>query len=287
MLFNSYFFVLFFLPLAIAGYYAVAHFAGARAARLFVVCASLVFYAWGNPSGLVLLLASILVNFTFGQLLLKKSLPSRMVLAIGLLANLCFLGYFKYANFFIDNWNTLTGTTMPVLKVALPLGISFFTLQQMAFLIDTYEGITEERSLLDYLAFTAFFPVLLSGPIIHHGDVLPQFRAKDATRFNDRNIAYGLFVFAIGLFKKTVLADTLAALVTAGYDSHGALTLTDAWLSSFAFLLQAYFDFSGYSDMAVGIGLLLNLKLPLNFNSPYQATSIIQTGMALVSHNAL
>jgi D-alanyl-lipoteichoic acid acyltransferase DltB (MBOAT superfamily) len=276
MLFNSYTFVLMFLPLVLAGFYVAARYRGYRGSRLWLILSSLVFYAWWNPSYLGILLGSVLVNYGFGRWLQKKSSSQHLILAAGLLGNLLFLGYFKYANFFIANLNTLAATQLPVLKIILPLGISFFTLQQMAFLLDTHEGLTEEKSLLDYLLFATFFPLLLSGPIVHHDDLLPQFREKNAGRFHDKNFAYGLFVFAIGLFKKTVIADSLVALVAAGFDGHDLISTTDAWLSSLAFTLQAYFDFSGYSDMAVGIGLLLNVRLPLNFNSPYRATSIIQ-----------
>jgi len=276
MLFNSYSFVLLFLPITITGFYVSAHYLGYRASRLWLITASLFFYAWWNPAYIGLLLGSVVVNFCFGCLLQKKISCRKKILAAGITANLLLLGYFKYANFFIDNINTLADTNLPVLKVILPLGISFFTLQQMAFLLDTYEDLTEEKSFFDYVLFATFFPLLLSGPIVHHRDVLPQFRKADAGSFRDNSFAFGLFVFAIGLFKKTVIADSLANMVAAGFDSHDVITMTDAWLSSIAFTLRAYFDFSGYSDMAVGLGLLVNIRLPLNFNSPYKATSIIQ-----------
>lgn len=276
MLFNSYVFVLLFLPITVLGFYLLSSYAGYRGARLWLLVAALVFYGWWNPVYIWLLLASVTVNFGFGQLLLKKSARQKQYLLLGICANLFFLGYFKYANFFIANINAVAATDFPALDIILPLGISFFTLQQMAFLFDTYEGLTEEKSFLDYMLFTTFFPLLLSGPIVHHRDVLPQFQKADAGIFNDQRFAFALFVFAIGLFKKTVIADGLSATVAAGFDSQAALTATDAWITSFAYLLQVYFDFSGYSDMAVGIGLLLNIQLPINFKSPYKATSIIQ-----------
>jgi len=276
MLFNSYLFVLIFLPITVLGFYVAAHYLGYRGSRLWLIAASLLFYAWWNPVYIGLLLGSIIINFCLGYLLRSKSKHSKKYLIAGVLGNLVFLGYFKYANFFITSINLLASTEFPALNIILPLGISFFTLQQMAFLLDTYEGLTEEKSFLDYLLFASFFPTLLSGPIVHHREVLPQFKKSNAGTFNDKEFSYGLFVFAIGLFKKTVIADSLAGMVAVGFDGHGIISATDAWLSSIAFTLQAYFDFSGYSDMAVGLGLLFNIKLPLNFNSPFKATSIIQ-----------
>lgn len=276
MLFNSYQFVLLFLPITIIGFYLIARYAGYRAARFWIIAASLVFYAWWNPVYTWLLLASVIANFGFGQLLQKKSIHHKKYLIAGISANLVFLGYFKYADFFVTNINALAATNFPALNIILPLGISFFTLQQMAFLFDSYEGLTEEKSFVDYVLFATFFPLLLSGPIVHHREVLPQFHKPDAGLFNDNRFAFGLFVFAVGLFKKTVIADSLVGAVSAGFDGQGALTATDAWISSLAYLLQVYFDFSGYSDMAVGLGLLLNIRLPINFNSPYKATSVIQ-----------
>ena len=276
MLFNSYVFVLLFLPITLAGFYLASRYVGYRGARFWLISASLVFYAWWNPIYTWLLLGSVATNFGFGQLLQKKSIHHKKYLIIGITANLLLLGYFKYVDFFVANINTLAATNFPLLNVILPLGISFFTLQQMAFLFDTYEGLTEEKSFVDYVLFATFFPLLLSGPIVHHRDVLPQFHKPDAGFFDDSRFAFGLFVFAVGLFKKTVIADSLVGVVSAGFDGHGVLTATDAWISSLAYLLQVYFDFSGYSDMAVGLGLLLNIRLPINFNSPYKATSIIQ-----------
>ena len=276
MLFNSYLFILLFLPVTIAGFYASARYLGYRGSRFWLISASLLFYAWWNPAYTWLLLGSLAANFGFGRLLKKKSAHHKKYLMTGIAANLLLLGYFKYSNFFLANLNMLAATDFPILHIILPLGISFFTLQQMAFLFDTYEGLTEEKSFADYVLFASFFPLLLSGPIVHHRDVLPQFQKPEAGRFHDSQFAFGLFVFSVGLFKKTVLADSMVGMVAAGFDGAGALTATDAWISSFAYLLQVYFDFSGYSDMAVGLGLLLNIQLPVNFNSPYKATSVIQ-----------
>jgi D-alanyl-lipoteichoic acid acyltransferase DltB (MBOAT superfamily) len=194
------------LPITLAGFYLASHYFGYRVARFWLVTTSLVFYAWWNPVYIWLLLASVISNFGFGLLLQKKSVFHKKYLCLGIGANLLLLGYFKYANFFVANINTVAATDFPVLNIVLPLGISFFTLQQMAFLFDVYEGITEEKSFLDYVLFATFFPLLLSGPIVHHRDVLPQFRKADAGFFHDHRFAYGLFVFAVGLFKKTVIA---------------------------------------------------------------------------------
>ncbi len=275
MSFNSYVFVLLFLPLAICGFYLCVYRFGTVASRYWLVVVSLLFYAWYNPHYLYLLLESLFFNFVCAKNLNSTMKQRKLVLFVGIVVNLSFLGYFKYANFFIDNTNAFFGQHFQTLEIVLPLAISFFTLQQIAFLMDVYEGLTEEKSLIDYLLFVTFFPKLIAGPIVHHRDMMPQFFLDSAKRFNERWFIYGIFVFSVGLFKKVIIADNLADVANAGFNNADILTATDAWFATIAYTFQVYFDFSGYSDMAVGIGLMFNIRLPLNFNSPYKSTSII------------
>jgi alginate O-acetyltransferase complex protein AlgI len=279
MLFSSYAFVLLFLPCVLLGFYGLSAWRGASAARLWLVVSSLGFFSWWNPVYVLLLLGSILFNFYCAQGMQKqfchRPLLKKRLLQCGIMGNVIFLGYFKYANFFIANVNMVAATDFPLLNIMLPLAISFFTLQQIAFLVDVYEGMTEEKSFFNYMWFVVFFPQLIAGPIVTHRDAMPQFCRQDFGRFNDRQFAYGLFVFSIGLFKKVVIADSIAPLADAGFANVNALGMLDAWYATTAYTLQAYFDFSGYSDMAVGLGLLFGIALPINFKSPYKATSII------------
>ncbi len=195
---------------------------------------------------------------------------------MGLVFNIGLLAYFKYMDFFIENINTLSGSNITLLHLALPLGISFFTLQQIALLIDSYEGLAKERDFLNYAIFVTFFPQLISGPIVHHAEMMPQFSNTKNKLLNYQNIAMGLFIFSMGLFKKVVIADTFAIWATAGFDTVQALNFFEAWATSLSYTFQIYFDFSGYMDMAIGAALLFNIKLPINFNSPYRATGMIE-----------
>jgi alginate O-acetyltransferase complex protein AlgI len=183
--------------------------------------------------------------------------------------------YFKYMDFFIENANLVFGTDIGLLHLALPLAISFFTLQQIAFLVDSYEGLVKEKDFLDYAIFVTFFPQLIAGPIVHHKEMMPQFSSIRNKVKNYRNIALGLFIFSIGLFKKVVIADTFAIWATSGFDNSVSLNFFEAWATSLSYTFQLYFDFSGYTDMAIGAALLFNIKLPQNFNSPYKATGMI------------
>ena len=230
---------------------------------------------------LPLILVSILVNYFVSNLLIdyqtsRNILPSkRAILYIGLAFNIGILAYFKYADFFINNANYLFTNSYELLNLALPLAISFFTLQQIAYLIDTYEGLVRERNLLDYSLFVTFFPQLIAGPIVHHREMMPQFYDLKNKVFSRNNVRKGLFIFNIGLFKKVVIADTLSIWAINGFDTSTTLSFFEAWGSSLAYTFQLYFDFSGYTDMAIGAALLFNIKLPANFNSPYKATGII------------
>jgi D-alanyl-lipoteichoic acid acyltransferase DltB (MBOAT superfamily) len=280
MLFNSVAFLFLFLPVTLLGYFLFNRKRLTLAANAWLLFASLFFYGWWNIRYLPLILASILFNYTVAGLMIdvervKTPVSRRSLLIFGLVANLLFLGYFKYTNFFIGNVNALLSTRLPLLKIVLPLGISFFTITQIAFLVDCYEGLVEERKLLNYALFVTFFPHLLAGPILHHKEMMPQFDAPRNKVFNHKNFYLGACLFLAGLAKKVIIADRFAVWANAGFDSTVPLSLIEAWLASFSYTLQLYFDFSGYSDMAIGIGWLFNVQLPLNFNSPYKATSII------------
>ena len=197
-----------------------------------------------------------------------------MLLIIGICGNVALLGYFKYADFFILNANFIFGTKFEFLKLTLPLAISFFTFQQIAYLVDSYKGETREYDFLSYALFVSFFPQLIAGPIVHHKEMMPQFATLKGRVKNYRNILLGLFIFSMGLFKKVVIADTFAIYATQGFDKTAVLEFFTAWQTSLSYTFQLYFDFSGYCDMAIGAALLFNIKLPINFNSPYKACDI-------------
>ena len=209
------------------------------------------------------------INDTTVNHISKKS-----TLIFGITMNLLLLGYFKYSDFFIENINLAVGTSVPLLHLALPLAISFFTFQQIAYLVDSYRGETKKYGFLNYALFVTFFPQLIAGPIVHHAEMMPQFAHKWNLVKNYRHILMGIFIFSIGLFKKVVIADTFAIWATAGFDGSGSLNLLEAWATSLSYTFQLYFDFSGYTDMAIGVALLFNIKLPINFNSPYKALDI-------------
>ena len=196
------------------------------------------------------------------------------ILILGLIGNLGLLGYFKYADFFINNLNYVLNSHLNLLNIVLPLAISFFTFQQIAYLVDTYRGEAKEYDLLNYALFVSFFPQLIAGPIVHHKEMMPQFLANDNKGLNYANLATGLFIFFIGLFKKVVIADTFAVWATFGFDVALSLSFIEAWLISLSYTFQLYFDFSGYTDMAIGAALMLNIKLPINFFSPYKSLNI-------------
>jgi len=198
----------------------------------------------------------------------------KKLLVFGIGANIALFGYFKYADFFIENLNDVLDTKIPLLNLALPLAISFFTFQQIAYLVDSYRGETQEYDFLNYANFVTFFPQLIAGPIVHHKEMMPQFLSVHNKVKRYVNIATGLFIFSIGLFKKVIIADTFAVWATAGFDHTQMLNVAEAWVTSLSYTLQLYFDFSGYTDMAIGAALLFNIRLPINFDSPYKATSI-------------
>jgi len=278
LLFNSYEFIFLFLPLSFFIYFYLLQKRLITGAKGFLVFASLFFYSWWNIAYLPIILSSMLFNYVVGNSLnenfKKVRLHRSSLLAFGIMANIALLGYFKYSDFFIENLNLAFDGSMPMLHLALPLAISFFTFQQIAYLVDSYRKETAEYDFLNYALFVTFFPQLIAGPIVHHAEMMPQFASKWNLVKRYKNIAAGLFIFSIGLFKKVVIADSFAKWATAGFDRAEVLNLLEAWAASLSYTFQLYFDFSGYTDMAIGAALLFNIKLPINFNSPYKALDI-------------
>jgi alginate O-acetyltransferase complex protein AlgI len=276
MLFSSFTFLFQFLPATVLAF-AAARLHSPRAGIMVLVAASLVFYGAWRPIYLLLFLASIATNFLLG---LAMEEPSRRRAAglCGVALNLAVLGFFKYGNFLLDTAHDLSGAALPHLDVILPLGISFFTFQQIAYLVDVMRGARVERDIVSFTLFVAFFPHLIAGPLVHHAEMIPQFKRERLGR-SARLAAQGWAIFVAGLFKKVVLADNLAQFVNppfAHVDAGGSMPAQWAWLAILAYALQIYFDFSGYSDMAVGLALLFGIRLPVNFRSPYKAFSIIE-----------
>jgi len=283
MLFNSYEFLFLFLPVTLSVYFLLNSKRLAIAANAWLFSASLVFYCWWNPAYLPLILASILLNYTVGNMVTpdgpgsgRKRVSRKAIFIFGIGVNILLLGVFKYTDFAVTNLNALLHTTIPLPRIVLPLGISFFTITQIAFLVDAYEGLVTERKFLNYALFVTFFPHLLAGPILHHKEMMPQFDRPRNKVVNYRNLSLGCFLFFIGLFKKVIIADEFVGNVKTAFDMAQSLTFLEAWLASLSYTFQLYCDFSGYTDMAIGIGLMFNIRLPENFNSPYKSASIIE-----------
>jgi D-alanyl-lipoteichoic acid acyltransferase DltB (MBOAT superfamily) len=276
MLFSSYAFLFQFLP-ATALAFAAARLHSPRAGILVLAAASLIFYGAWKPAYLLLLLGSVGFNFWLG-LRMEDPLHRRRLGTLGVIINLALLGFFKYTNFLFDSFSALSGTPLPFVTIVLPLGISFFTFQQIAYLVDVMRGAKVERDIVSYTLFVSFFPHLIAGPLVHHAEMIPQFKRARTGR-SAVLAARGLAMFAAGLFKKVVIADNLAQFVTpvfAHLDAGGGVSTQWAWLSTLAYTFQIYFDFSGYSDMALGLALMFGIRLPVNFRSPYKAASIIE-----------
>lgn len=281
MLFNSDVFVFAFLPLTVAGFFLFGGMGRRRLAVAWLVLASAVFYGWFRWEYLPLLAVLIVFNYLYGIKLsrdFRRNRSSIGVLAFGVAVNLLVLGYFKYANFFIDNTNALLGTNLMLQHVVLPLGISFFTFQKIAYLVDAFHGQAEEYDFLEFCLFVMYFPQLIAGPIVHHKEMIPQFRAPAIFRPSAVDLAAGLTLFSIGLVKKIVIADNVVSWadpIFASAASGAPPSFLDAWGGALAFSFQIYFDFSGYTDMALGLALMIGIRLPLNFNSPYKAANIV------------
>ena len=280
MLFNSYVFIFGFLPVVLAGF----HVLGARRrdwALLWLTVASLVFYAWWRPMNVALIAPSIAINYGLSRALQhfgeERPAAAKAVLAVGIAFNICFLGYFKYFGFFETIANDVFDTHFVLTQLVLPLGISFITFQKIAFLVDVHAGRITRFTLRDYALFVLFFPQLVAGPIVHYREMMPQFNAADC-RFKAEDLAVGISLFFFGLAKKLLLADPLSRIVAPLFAAAARgepPSLTDGWIAALGFTLQIYFDFSGYSDMALGLARFFGIKLPVNFNSPLKATSII------------
>ena len=275
MLFNSYPFLIIYLPLVLAGFFSLTRWQMNRSARVWLLLCSLAFYGYWDVRFLPLLVGSIAFNFQCGKQILASSasiLHKKAFLIIGVMGDLALLFYFKYCNFFLSVINGQSSFT----EVILPLGISFFTFTQIAYLVDAYQAKAESCDLISYGLFVTIFPHLIAGPILHHKEMIKQFESATLFTLSWPNIAQGTFLFIMGLAKKVIIADYLAELVKPVFDqSLPVIPIIQGWIGALAYTLQLYFDFSGYSDMAVGLGLLFNLHLPINFNSPYQADSII------------
>ena len=275
MLFNSYAFLVAFLPVTLIGYFYFAR-VGQLWATAWLCSASFFFYGWCDYRYLPLLSASILVNFWAGERIRSAVDPARRRwLAAAISINLALLAYYKYAGFFLDAVSSATGHTFPTLSVVLPIGISFFTFTQIAYLVDTAQGKVGETRLLHYGLFVTYFPHLIAGPVLHHKEMMPQFADRSTSIFSSSNFAVGSSIFFIGLAKKVLLADNLAPYASQLFDQPGSPSLLIAWGGVLAYTFQLYFDFSGYSDMAIGLSRLFGVSLPINFSSPYKASNII------------
>lgn len=277
MLFNSIEFLFIFLPITLFIYFGLNKLKLIKMATAWLVIASLAFYSYWKIDYLPLILISMLFNYSVGSTLtsdknLRINRKLVMIFAIGV--NVGLLCYYKYFDFLIENINALFSTNFNYMNIMLPLAISFFTFQQIAYIVDSYEHKTNEYDFLTYSLFVTFFPQLIAGPIVHHKEMMPQFANLRNRFINHKNISIGLFLLAIGLFKKVMIADTFSIFVKGTFDEVAVLTCFEAWCASISYTMQLYFDFSGYCDMAMGIGYLFNIVLPQNFNSPYKADSI-------------
>jgi len=279
MLFNSYVFIFAFLPIVFSGFFFLAR-VDHKIAAAWLTLSSLFFYGWWNPKFVTLLLASAAFNYVIGYLIAQNFGMSRgkRLLILSITVNLFVLGIFKYANFFLASVDSIAGSQHAMTNIVLPLGISFFTFTQIAFLVDVHRGFAKDYNFIHYLLFVTYFPHLIAGPILHHKQMMPQFDAPETYRVDLDNISTGLTIFVIGLAKKVLLADYLSDFVGPVFDaardgSH--LHFMEAWSGALAYTLQLYFDFSGYSDMAIGLSWLFGIQIPINFNSPYKSSSII------------
>jgi D-alanyl-lipoteichoic acid acyltransferase DltB (MBOAT superfamily) len=282
MLFNSYEFIFIFLPIALVIFMLLGR-ASRNLALCWLIVASLVFYAWWQPINVPIIGFSVLINFALARWMQRAGADERRVrlrnaiLTLGIVFNILFLGYFKYTNFILSTVNDAVGTDFVLLHIVLPLGISFITFQKIAFLVDVNAGRIESFTLRDYLLFVLFFPQLIAGPIVHYREMMPQFH-RNPCRLDREALSVGLTMVCFGLFKKVVLADGMASFVTPIYElaaGGGSVSLIPAWIAAIGFTLQIYFDFSGYSDMAAGLARCFGVRLPLNFYSPLQSSSII------------
>jgi len=277
MLFNSLEYIFIFLPVTATMYFLLQSTKGEYASRVWLVFASLAFYSVWGFAFLPVLLTSILTNYLLGAALItipSGKLLRKGVLFAGITFNVSLLGYYKYANFIVDTLNDATGAGLALKEIGLPLALSFVTFQKIAYLVDCYRGFATRYNFINYALFATFFPQLIAGPIVHHREIIPQFEDPTRRRVDWKNIEVGIAVFSLGLAKKLLVADQLAVWANAGFASADTLTFADAWCTSLSYTFQLYFDFSGYVDMAIGSALIFNIRLPINFHSPYKSVDI-------------
>ena len=277
MIFSTYQFILVFLPIVLIGYHILNKFKLYTISKIWLIIASLIFYYLGSPDFFWYFLASVIANYIIGSSISKlpkeDKIQRKILFAIGLIGNIALLGYYKYANFFIDNYNYFANDDIVLANIILPIGISFFTFQLIAYIVDSYKGETSEYDILNYLLFITFFPQLIVGPIVHHKEMVKQFEKKKNQIINYENICKGIFLFSIGLAKKILIADPLTSDAQGFFlnDITSKLTFLPTWFHSIEYTISYYFDLSGYADMAIGIGLMFNIIIPYNFDSPYKA----------------
>ncbi|WP_223554726.1 MBOAT family O-acyltransferase [Lysinibacillus sphaericus] len=275
MLFNSFEFIFLFLPITFVVYFFLNQFSNQQYAIYCLVLSSLFFYGYFKLTYLAIITVSIIVNFALSRIINNSNHRLRKTyMIIGVVFNVLILCYYKYTDFFITNINSLFDTDFAMLHLLLPLGLSFITFQQIAFIVDSYRDGTAHYKFSNYALFILFFPQLVAGPIVQHDEMLPQYDIKENRKIIHDNVARGLFIFVIGLVKKIVIADTVGIWANAGFENYSNLSFVEAWITSLSYTVQLYYDFSGYSDMAIGLALLFNIKLPVNFFSPYKARNI-------------
>ncbi|PAF43585.1 MBOAT family O-acyltransferase [Helicobacter sp. 11S02596-1] len=285
MIFSSYVFIFAFLPIVLMGFWSLNVFKKHSLAKLFLTISSIFFYGFWNVNYIFLLGFSIIFNFIIGQKIIAYRLKSagggalsaKIYFLIGIVFNLGILGFFKYSDFFITNLNDVFGSHIGLLHILLPLGISFITFQKIAFLTDCYRGFVREIKISDFCLFVCFFPQLIAGPIVHHKEIITQFSQNAFRHFKTEIFSLGVYIFFIGLFKKSFLADSFAVWANAGFSAvhhQDTLNVLEAWVTMLSYTMQIYFDFSGYCDMAIGLALMFGISLPINFNSPYRALNI-------------
>lgn len=276
MIFSSYKFIFYFFPIVYIGFLILNTFKLKQVSGFFLVIASFYFYAQGSPYFFPYFMGTVFFNYIIGTLIINageknNQIEKRIFYYIGLAENILLLGYFKYINFFIENINAVAHASIQFKNIILPIGISFFTFQLIAYIVDCYRGETKEYNVLDYLLFITFFPQLIVGPIVHHKDIVPQFASEQQGKFNAENFMFALFTFSIGCAKKILIADPLTTYSQVFFGDISIGTFWQSWGSSVAYTISYYFDLSGYADMAIGLGLFFNVKIPENFNSPYKS----------------
>lgn len=278
MLYNSFVFIFLFLPLVITSFMLVFHFLGGKASQIVLIVASLFFYGYWEASYLLIIITSIITNFIFAKMIIYKKQNNentKVTLFIAILSNVLLLGYFKYTDFLITNINSILTTEFNLLELALPLAISFFTIQQIAFLVDSHFGIVKELKFIDYALFVLFFPQLIAGPIVRYRESFKFYLASNLRQISPSNLLLGLSIFGFGLFKKVFIADSFSEISDFGYQAMLNSSYIDTLIFTSSYTLQMYFDFSGYSDMAFGLAIIFGVKIPFNFLSPYRANNVI------------